>query len=191
MNDMEELSFLLAQAARGEQTAFRELYRRYRPLLVRLAGTFASLDADEVEDVVQESFVRAFRSLDSLKSSAGFEAWLLAIARNRARSLLERRGAALRAQEQLSRSEERVVPELPPSLRIERESELVRQLIEELPAGSEKHTVTLFYVEGRLSAREIAEQLGVGKSTVTMRLERFRSKVKKELARRLMAARWD
>ena len=95
---MEDLAPLLAQAARGEQVAFRELYRRFRPLLVRLAAGFAALDADEVEDVVQESFVRAFRALGALRRPAGFEAWLLAIARNRALSRLDRHRAARQAQ---------------------------------------------------------------------------------------------
>jgi RNA polymerase sigma-70 factor (ECF subfamily) len=54
-------------------------------------------------------------------------------------------------------------------------------VIASLPEGPEKETVHLFYVEGRLSAREIAERLGVGKSAITMRLERFRGKVKKRI----------
>jgi RNA polymerase sigma-70 factor (ECF subfamily) len=188
---MEDLAPLLAQAARGEQVAFRELYRRFRPLLVRLAAGFAALDADEVEDVVQESFVRAFRALGALRRPAGFEAWLLAIARNRALSRLDRHRAARQAQQQLAHSVEREAPALPPSLRVERESQLVRQLIQELPEGPEKETVALFYVDGQLSAREIAERLGVGKSTVTMRLERFRAKVKRELLRQVLASRWE
>ncbi len=57
----------------------------------------------------------------------------------------------------------------------------VRRIIEGLPDGSEKETVQLFYVEGNLSAREIAARLGVGKSAVTMRLERFRARVKRRL----------
>ncbi len=58
---------------------------------------------------------------------------------------------------------------------------LVRRLVDELPEGPEKETVRLFYVEGELSAREIGERLGVGKSAITMRLERFRAKVKGRL----------
>ncbi|HET9452097.1 MAG TPA: RNA polymerase subunit sigma, partial [Aggregicoccus sp.] len=49
----------------------------------------------------------------------------------------------------------------------------------------------LFYVEGELSAREIAEQLGLGKSAITMRLERFRARVKRELLGRLLASEME
>ena len=74
--------------------------------------------------------------------------------------------------------EEAVEPQEPTA---HAEVEVVRRIIAELPEGPEKETVHLFYVEGKLSAREIAEKLGVGKSAVTMRLERFRAKVKKKV----------
>jgi RNA polymerase sigma-70 factor, ECF subfamily len=71
------------------------------------------------------------------------------------------------------------------------EIEVVRRLIAELPDGPEKETVHLFYVEGQLSAREIAERLGVGKSAITMRLERFRAKVKKKVLAEVARLRGD
>ena len=51
------------------------------------------------------------------------------------------------------------------------------------------YEVELFYVEGQLSAREIADKLGVGKSAITMRLERFRARVKRELTLRVLAGK--
>ena len=77
-----------------------------------------------------------------------------------------------------------------PALQLELEVDVVRRLIDELPEGPEKDTVRLFYVEGELSAREIAERLGVGKSAVTMRLERFRAKVRRELMLAVLKRRW-
>jgi RNA polymerase sigma-70 factor (ECF subfamily) len=79
-------------------------------------------------------------------------------------------------------------PPVPPSLELERRVAVVRALIEGLPEGPEKETARLFYLEGELSAREIADRLGLGKSAVTMRLERFRARVKRELLARLLAA---
>jgi len=156
-----------------------------------LVAGFAQLDPDEVEDVVQETFVRAFRALPRLKEVGAFESWLLAIARNRARTRLERKASLRRLEEDIADPDPEQVPPLPPSLQLERDIEVVRQLIAGLPEGEEKRTVHLFYVEGELSAREIAEQLGVGKSAVTMRLERFRGRIKRELLRRVLAGRWE
>jgi RNA polymerase sigma-70 factor, ECF subfamily len=187
----EELTEWVRRAVDGQAPAFSELYRRTRPLVGRAVAAFAPLDPDEVEDVIQESYVRAFKALPRLKEPAAFEAWLLSIARNRARTRLERRGQARRLDEELADGEPDNVPHLPPALQLERDIAVVRELIDRLPEGEEKRTVQLFYVEGELSAREIAEQLGVGKSAVTMRLERFRSRIKRELLRQVLAGRRD
>lgn len=189
---MEDLARTVERAVRGDEVACRELYRQFRPAVLRLARSFAWLDEDEVEDVVQESFARAFRHLRSLKRPAAFEPWLLTIVRNRALTYAERRSMARRALKEMQLEPlEVAVPIRPPSVQLEADVALVRRFIDELPEGPEKETVRLFYLEGELSARELAERLGVGKSAITMRLERFRARVKKELLRRLLAARWE
>ena len=188
---MQELARWLERAAKGEEAAYRELFRHYRPLVARLAGGFSSLDRDEVEDVVQETFARAFKSLAGLREPAAFDAWLLSIARNRARSLVQGKQSQARGRDALEHETAEASPAIPAGLRVEREAQLVRALIAQLPDGAEKRTVEMFYVEGTLTTREIAEHLGVGKSAVTMRLERFRAKVKVELLRRIAAAQWE
>lgn len=175
-----ELAALVARARAGEAPAFRGLYDRTRPLVYRVARSFAGLDRDDVEDVIQESFVRAFQSLGRLEDPARFTPWLLTIARNRALTRLARRRASDELTDELGRETVEAVVELPDASR-EAELALVRRIVDELPEGAEKETVRLFYVEGELSAREIADRLGVGKSAVTMRLERFRAKVKRRI----------
>ena len=191
MGSSEELTQWVRRAAGGQESAFGELYRRTRPLVARLTAGFSTLDADEVEDVIQETYVRAFKALPRLKEPGAFEAWLLSIARNRARTRLERKSHARRIEEEVQDPEPEAIPPLPEALQVERDIAVVRQLISELPEGEEKKTVQLFYLEGELSAREIAEKLGVGKSAVTMRLERFRARIKRELLRRVLAGRWE
>ncbi|HVG64001.1 MAG TPA: sigma-70 family RNA polymerase sigma factor [Hyalangium sp.] len=191
MGSSEELTQWVRRAAGGEESAFGELYRRTRPQVARLTSGFSMLDADEVEDVIQETYVRAFKALPRLKEAGAFEAWLLSIARNRARTRLERKNHLKRIEEEPQDPEPEAIPPLPEALQVERDIAVVRQLIAELPEGEEKKTVQLFYLEGELSAREIAEKLGVGKSAVTMRLERFRARIKRELLRRVLAGRWE
>jgi RNA polymerase sigma-70 factor, ECF subfamily len=184
-----EQAELIGRAARGEERAYRALYGAYRPLVLRQLRAFPSLDRDELEDVVQDTFVRAFRALPRLEEARAFAPWLLSIARNRALSQVARRQGAARVEEELGREAlDAHVPALPSALQVERSAQVVRQLISELLPGPERETAELFYVHGELSAREIAEQMGVGKSAVTMRLERFRARVKRELLRRLLAA---
>jgi RNA polymerase sigma-70 factor (ECF subfamily) len=174
---------LVAQALAGEPAAYRALYDRYRPMVQRVARSFAEFDADDVADVVQETFVRALRNLGALKDPARLGPWVLTIARNRSLTRLARgrarlEAAAQLAEEAVARGEESADMPDPDA---EVELELVRRVIAALPDGPEKETVHLFYVDGSLTAREIADRLGVGKSAVTMRLERFRAKVKRRV----------
>lgn len=186
---MSELARVIDGARRGEQAAYRALYERCRPLVVRLLEAFASLDRDEREDIVQETFTRAFRGLPKLADPAAFQGWLCAIARNRALSALERRQGQARTRAALADEPVQDVAPTPPALLAELEASVVREVIAALPEGPEKETVRLFYVEGQLSAREIGEKLGVGKSAVTMRLERFRARVKRDVLVRILQAR--
>jgi RNA polymerase sigma-70 factor (ECF subfamily) len=174
-----EVAALVSRARAGDASAYRALYDRTRPLVFRVARSFADLDGDDVEDVIQESFVRGFQSLARLDDPARFAPWLLTIARNRALTRLARRRAGAELADELGRETVEAV-ELPDASR-EAELAVVRRVIDELPEGPEKETVRLFYVEGELSAREIADRLGVGKSAITMRLERFRAKVKRRI----------
>ena len=178
---------LVARALAGGHDSRRAeevLYLKYRHAVSRIATSFSDLDADEAEDVVQDAFVRAFRALGSLKDSDRFSAWLFTIARNRARSYLTSRGAQRKAAEDANR-ESSLAADFAPAAsdQMEREAALraVRAVIEGLDEGPEKETVRLFYLEGTLSAREIAQRMGVGKSAVTMRLERFRARVKNQI----------
>ena len=186
---MSELARQLQASREGDEASTRALFERYRPRVLRLLDGMGSLDADEQEDVAQDTFARAFRSLGSLTDPSRFEAWLYAIARNRARTALERRQNRERTREQLREQTDLTVEPVPASLQVEVEAAMVRELIEALPPGPERETVYLFYVEGSLSTREIAERLGVGKSAVTMRLERFRARVKRDVVLRTLKLR--
>lgn len=174
---------LVARAVAGDAGAIRAIYDRHRPPVHRVARSFAELDHDDVNEVVQESMVRAFQNLAGLKQPERLGPWLLTIARNRALTRLAR----LRARDELADGLSREAAALGEDAvemsdpEADLELELVRQIIADLPEGPEKETVHLFYVEGSLSAREIADRLGVGKSAITMRLERFRAKVKRRL----------
>jgi RNA polymerase sigma-70 factor (ECF subfamily) len=187
----EEEAALVARAAGGDETAFRELYDRHRPAVFRVARAFASLGPDDVDDVVQEAFVRAFRSLPRLREPERFGAWILTIARNRALSRLARDRAAAALAGDLEHEVEAAADGVAPEGDVEAELRIVRRIVDDLPEGPEKDTVRLFYVEGRLSAREIAERLGVGKSAITMRLERFRAKVRRRLLAEVARARGE
>jgi RNA polymerase sigma-70 factor, ECF subfamily len=66
---------LVAQAARGDDGAFELLVHRYSEDLWRLARTLLRNDA-EAEEAVQDTFLKAYRSLASFRGDASFRTWL-------------------------------------------------------------------------------------------------------------------
>ena len=74
---------LVDAARRGDRTAFGRLYDRYARLVHGVL--LARVPVDEVDDLVQDVFLTALRRLSALREAGSFGAWLVAIARNRAK----------------------------------------------------------------------------------------------------------
>lgn len=74
---------LIERARHGDTTSYGELVRRYQSIAFRVAYLVTN-DATEAEDVTQEAFVRAYRSLDSFRPGSPFRPWLLKIVTNEA-----------------------------------------------------------------------------------------------------------
>lgn len=72
---------VVARARGGDKEAFRALVERHSHALFRLAWRITGSDQD-AEDVVQETFMKAYRNLDSFESRANFGTWLRKIAAN-------------------------------------------------------------------------------------------------------------
>lgn len=87
---MDSSDELIAKACSGDEEAFRLIFERYaRPIL---SFIYDMVDRRELaEELAQETFVRAFRGLDALKSSAKLSTWLFGIARNVALEALRSR----------------------------------------------------------------------------------------------------
>src|SRR4029434_3828943 len=78
---------LVSRACRGDQEAFRLIFERYsRPVMSFLYDQVS--DRDLAEELMQETFVRAYRSLKTLRSETKLSTWLFGIAKNVARESL-------------------------------------------------------------------------------------------------------
>jgi RNA polymerase sigma-70 factor (ECF subfamily) len=81
---------LVAAAIAGDRDAFEALVRRHQTRIVNYAMAIVKYPAD-AEDVAQETFIRAYRSLTRFRGDSSFKTWLYTIATNAARTGLERR----------------------------------------------------------------------------------------------------
>ncbi len=78
-----ESATLVLAAQGGDRAAFGRLYERYARLVH--AVLLANAERDDVQDLVQEVFLRALRRLDTLREPAAFGGWIATMARNEAR----------------------------------------------------------------------------------------------------------
>jgi len=89
-SDREEETALVARARAGEQEAVDQLYRSHRREIFGLCLNLSG-NREEAQDLLQETFVRAFRGLPSFGGRCQFKTWLTRIAVNLARDLARRR----------------------------------------------------------------------------------------------------
>ena len=82
--------FVLAQAKAGNREAFRALVERHSRAVFRVAYRITGSEAD-AEDVVQETFLRAYTELERFEARAGFGTWVHRIAANCSIDLIRRR----------------------------------------------------------------------------------------------------
>ena len=146
---------LVARWKGGDERAATLLVARHADAVARFA---ASLGArDEVEEVVQDTFVRAFASLDGFRGESAFRTWLFTIAR---RLLLDRRRSIRRRGEQVAVKDSDVRTEYDAlDTLVARESEgRVRAAMARL-TPTQREVFTLRVGEG-MSYREIADAVG-------------------------------
>jgi RNA polymerase sigma-70 factor (ECF subfamily) len=177
---------LVARARDGDEAAFRTLVERYQ---AQLAATVARMlgDGPEVQDVVQEAFIRFHGALDRFRGDAAIGTYLTRIAMNLALDTLKRRRRWTRrfvsrdaAADAGPAAGERPAPDRADAWST---TDLVRGALDRLKP-EHRAVVVLRMIEGR-STRETAEALGVPEGTVMSRLSRALARMERDLRARL------
>ncbi len=174
-----------ARARAGERDGFRDLVELSSPRIYRLALRVLG-DPDEADDVVQETYMRAWGRMEELRDPAAAMGWLSRIARNAARDRLRwwkrrPRESFDEAALPLARALANLDGPLPAdeALASAQMSAAVAGAVAALP---DKHRVVLLLREADgMTYEEIADSLGIAVGTVESRLHRARA----ALARRL------
>ena len=173
---------LVNDALRGDQSAFTELYRVNRPRVLAQVSR-AVRDRDDVEDLVQMTFVKAFSALPRFRRDAAFSTWLTRIAINVSASHLRQRKTREGHQERLEMEPDLAV--LPaarnPSadlFRHERSRSLRSQVLH-LPTNY-RRALWLHYIR-EWSYEEITRSLDVPIGTLKIWLHRGRQRLRSNL----------
>ncbi|HIJ65480.1 MAG TPA: sigma-70 family RNA polymerase sigma factor [Candidatus Hydrogenedentes bacterium] len=162
----------------GRRNDFGALVERYLPTVHALAYAKMGNHAD-AEDAAQETFVKAFQGLDSLRDAAKFGPWLLTIARNTCARFLRTRARSSAVAEKAEPATVAAQPDVE-----KREiRELLRQQVMELEEGPRE--VLLLHYFADKSVAEIGALLGISTEAAKKRLQRARQTLSGRLADQL------
>ena len=178
-----DLEGILARVRQGNADEFRALVERHSTRVFRLAFRMTGNEQD-AEDVVQESFLRAYRNIDRFEARSDFLTWLYRIVTNCALDFMRSRGTRQRL---VSESEFDKVPlsasGLPDPEHLAIGSEFQRRIASALDVLTpmERTAFILRHYE-ELSIQEIARTLGVGNSAAKQGIFRAVHKLRVALA---------
>jgi len=146
---------LIARWRRGDERAASELVARHAQALARFAASFGAVD--EIDDLVQDTFIRAFQSLDGFRAESSFRTWLFTIER---RLLLDRRRAEKRRPSRVEVQEGDATTEYDAldSMVAGEAAQRVREAMKRL-SPTQREVFALRVAQG-LSYKEIAELVG-------------------------------
>lgn len=178
-------AMLVERTVAGDQKAFELLVIKYERRIQRLIGRMVR-DVDLVEDIAQETFIRAYRALAQFRGEAQFYTWLYRIAVNTAKkALMElKRNPTVSENSFKSDDDDETSPleneltssETPESLLAGKEiAQMVNTAMEALPEEL-RQAITLREIEG-LSYEEIAEAMNCPIGTVRSRIFRAREAI--------------
>jgi len=168
---------LVERCQAGDRSAFDELFLRYQRRLHRFCMQRVG-DPNDAEDVVQETFARAWRALPRFAGERRFYPWLTVIAGNLCVDTLRRRSRQTPVEESRLQAADVGTYETEDAILQDVDSKLVAAAFGQL---SERHRRVLQLREGNdWSYREIAEHEGVGITAVETLLWRARQALKRE-----------
>lgn len=182
---------LVEEARKGSEEAFTRILRNHQAHVRGYLGGFVRKQ-EVVDDLAQETFLTALRSLDTFKEESSLRIWLLGIARHRALNYLRaeqsrrsREGNTLRSAVERWMAQDAGSPEGEPAGQA-RELTALEECIERLPPASST-IVTEYYLQGR-STTDIARRSGKKEGAIWKTLSRIRLALRQCIEMRLNAS---
>ena len=189
MPDPSDEGNLVTRAQSGDASAFSELVKRYERKIYRLAKNITQNDED-AEDVLQDSFLKAYEHLSGFQGQSKFYTWIVRIAVNEAlMKLRKRRGDRfVSLDEPIDTGEEEVKREIAvwegnPEQQYSQEE--LHRILNEAVEGLKPDFRTVFTLRDieELSTEETADALGISVPAVKSRLLRARLALREKLTR--------
>ncbi|MCG9134482.1 sigma-70 family RNA polymerase sigma factor, partial [Candidatus Poribacteria bacterium] len=174
---------LIQRILQGDQEAFSPLIKKYQKGVHALAWRKIG-DFHIAQEITQDSFLKAYEKLRTLKDPNAFAGWLYVIVANLCLDWLRKNRIPMESLDTADSSEvdkvsySQYVSEKQEEDADETRREVVKELLKKLPE-SERTVMTLHYL-GEMTIKAISEFLGVSQNTVKSRLSRARNRLRKE-----------
>ncbi|MGB9696138.1 MAG: RNA polymerase sigma factor [Ignavibacteria bacterium] len=181
---------LIASAKKGDQAAYEKLMRKYKSLIFNLVARVIK-QTDDVEDLTQETFIKAFQSLERFDNQFSFSTWLFKIASNNCVDYLRKKKLkTFSIDKQIDTPDEEMYFEIPdtdlmPDKKIvdKERKQIIEEAIANLPEKYRK--VILLRHSEMKEYEEIAEELNLPLGTVKAHIFRARELLNKFLKNKL------
>ena len=174
---------LIQRVLEGDDTAFSALVKKHQKPVHALAWRKTG-DFHVAEEITQDTFLKVYQNLSTLKEPQKFAGWLYVIATNYCKMWLRKKRLSTQSLEDTSRAELEkatysgyVIAENERTT-AESQREVVKKLLAKLQE-SERTVITLYYLGG-MTYEEISKFLGVSVGTIKTRIYRARQRLKKE-----------
>lgn len=172
---------LVQQARSGDEDAYTTIVEQHREAVFRLAYLMLG-DADDADDVAQETFLRAFRHLHRYDSRYALRPWLLRIATNLARNRQRSWGRYWAALQRLARLEPPPTPPTPEAQSSQAaEAHALWQAVRRLKHSDQEIIYLRCFLD--LPIAETAAMLGIQPGTVKSRLHRALGRLRQVIER--------
>ncbi|AYL97856.1 RNA polymerase sigma factor [Mucilaginibacter celer] len=176
---------LIEQTLAGNQFAYADLVKRHQRFVFTLAMRFAK-GREDAEEIAQDCFVKAYRSLASFQGQSKFSTWLYSIVYTTAMTFLRKKrvdtdsiddeGTFVQVESHESAFDTNNIENKSRSFYL---NQAIAQLLPD-----DATIITLFY-KGEQSLEEIAQTMGIETNTVKVKLFRARQRLKEKLERNL------
>ena len=174
---------LIQRVLEGDDTAFSTLVKKYQRSVHALAWRKIG-DFHIAEDITQDTFLKAYQRLSTLKEPQRFASWLYVITANQCKAWLRKRNLRTQLLEDTSSAQlekatysSYVIAENERTT-ADAQREVVKKLLAKLQE-SDRTVITLYYLGG-MTYEEISEFLGVSEAAIRNRLHRARQRLKRE-----------
>lgn len=172
---------LINKVLGGEKAAYADLMKRHQRFVFTLALRFAK-NREDAEEIAQDCFIKAYRSLNTFRNTSKFSTWLYSIVYTTAMTFLRKKRLDVQSidTEVGLLNVENHVSDLN-SDDVEHKSKMVfvnRAIDQLLP--DDAAVITLFY-QGEQSLEEIGQALGMETNTVKVKLHRARHRLKEKI----------